>query len=373
MSDKTRRYYHSTGLLKTISQRDPADAWYFRVRDLTPGEEYEINIDTDTADRTKTNVFVNYRVYDFDKGLIGVTGVGLGVDKVKQLIEKYQQRYNRTVYFVDSNGKVTLHGSQFHGAADLHDDPALSPLATRILTSPSSSFQYERNGRDVYLNSRLVPEFKWYLMVEQTEHESESTLQTTLLGNLLVSALVTLAILVVANLTLGRYQRRLEQMASTDKLTGTLSRQVFQVTFDHALSQAQRQQQVTSILLMDIDHFKQINDKFGHEVGDMVLRRVAQEIRSTLRASDILCRWGGEEFIAVLVDCDGLACASIGNKIREAVAAMSFEVNGASVGVTLSAGAAEYHDNEASLVINRADKALYRAKAEGRNRVVLST
>ncbi|MGL5286197.1 diguanylate cyclase [Aeromonas sp. RU39B] len=373
VSDKTRRYYHSTGLLKTISQRDPADAWYFRVRDLTPGEEYEINIDTDTADRTKTNVFVNYRVYDFDKGLIGVTGVGLGVDKVKQLIEKYQQRYNRTVYFVDSNGKVTLHGSQFHGAADLHDDPALSPLATRILTSPSSSFQYERNGRDVYLNSRLVPEFKWYLMVEQTEHESESTLQTTLLGNLLVSALVTLAILVVANLTLGRYQRRLEQMASTDKLTGTLSRQVFQVTFDHALSQAQRQQQVTSILLMDIDHFKQINDKFGHEVGDMVLRRVAQEIRSTLRASDILCRWGGEEFIAVLVDCDGLACASIGNKIREAVAAMSFEVNGASVGVTLSAGAAEYHDNEASLVINRADKALYRAKAEGRNRVVLST
>ena len=115
VSDKTGRYYHSSGVLKTVSQRDPADAWYFRVRDLTPGEEYEINIDTDTADRTKTNVFVNYRVYDFDKGLIGVTGVGLGVDKVKQLIEKYQQRYNRTVYFVDNNGEVTLHGSQFNG------------------------------------------------------------------------------------------------------------------------------------------------------------------------------------------------------------------------------------------------------------------
>ncbi len=373
VSDKTGRYYHSSGVLKTVSQRDPADAWYFRVRDLTPGEEYEINIDTDTADRTKTNVFVNYRVYDFDKGLIGVTGVGLGVDKVKQLIEKYQQRYNRTVYFVDNNGEVTLHGSQFHGTDNLHHDPVLSPFATRILTSPSGSFQYERNGHDVYLNSRLVPEFKWYLMVEQTEHESESTLQATLLGNLLISGVVTLAILVVANLTLGRYQRRLEQMATTDKLTGTLSRQVFQVTFDHALLQARRQQQVTSLLLMDIDHFKQVNDQFGHEVGDMVLRRVAQEISITLRASDILCRWGGEEFVAVLADCDGLACAAIGNKIREAVAAMQFEVNGVHFSVTLSAGAAEYHDNEASLVMNRADKALYRAKGEGRNRVVLAT
>ena len=110
---------------------------------------------------------------------------------------------------------------------------------------------------------------------------------------------------------------------------------------------------------------------------DEILRRVqdglAQEIRITLRASDILCRWGGEEFVAVLADCDGLACAAIGNKIREAVAAMQFEVNGVHFSVTLSAGAAEYHDNEASLVMNRADKALYRAKGEGRNRVVLAT
>lgn len=238
VSDKTDRYYHSSGVLKTVSQADPGDAWYYRVRDLTPGQEYEINIDSDTADRTKTTVFVNYRVYDFNKGLIGVTGVGLAVDKVKQLIEKYQRRYNRTVYFVDRSGKVTLHGSQFHGAVDLHADPVLEPMATRILTSPSGSFQYERNGHHVYLNSRLVPEFAWYLMVEQNEHETESTLQATLLGNLLISALVTLVILVVANLTLGRYQRRIEQMATTDKLTGTLSRQVFQSTFEHVLLQA---------------------------------------------------------------------------------------------------------------------------------------
>lgn len=163
-----------------------------------------------------------------------MTGVGLAVDKVRHLIEKYQQRYNRTVYFVDQSGQVTLHGKSFHGASSLHADPVLAPLATRILTTPSGSYQYERDGAPVFLNSRLVPEFKWYLMVEQTSHESESQLQTTLWGNLLVSAVVTLLILFIANMTLGRYQRRIEQMASTDKLTGTISRQVFQVTFDRS-------------------------------------------------------------------------------------------------------------------------------------------
>lgn len=105
----------------------------------------------------------------------------------------------------------------------------------------------------------------------------------------------------------------------------------------------------------------------------MVLRRVAHQVRAGLRASDVICRWGGEEFVAVLLDCDGLAAAALANKVREAVAELSFEVNGDQFAVTVSVGAAEYHDNESSMVISRADQALYRAKESGRNRVVLAT
>lgn len=372
VSDKSGKYYHSSGVLKTVKPGDPADGWYYRVRDLAPGEEYEINIDQDTADRNKTTVFVNSRVYDFNKGLIGVTGVGLAVDKVRHLIEKYQQRYNRTVYFVDQSGQVTLHGKSFHGASSLHADPVLAPLATRILTTPSGSYQYERDGAPVFLNSRLVPEFKWYLMVEQTSHESESQLQTTLWGNLLVSAVVTLLILFIANMTLGRYQRRIEQMASTDKLTGTISRQVFQVTFDHLLAQSRRQQSPISLILFDIDHIKEVNDRFGHGVGDMALRRVAQQLQAMVRTSDVVCRWGGEEFVVLLPECDGLAAVALAEKVRDAIAAMTMDVNGDALVVTVSAGVAEYQEENAISVLNRADKALYRAKAAGRNRVVLA-
>ena len=150
-------------------------------------------------------VFVNYRVYDFNKKLIGVTGVGLAVDKVRELIEKYQQRYSRRVYFIDRQGRIALHGQTDQGPETIQSDPALAPLATQILTSPGGSYQYERQGKQIYLNSRLVPEFKWHLMEEQASHEGEGALQQTLWGNLLLSALVTIGILVIANLTLGRW------------------------------------------------------------------------------------------------------------------------------------------------------------------------
>jgi len=98
ISEQSRNYYHSSGVLKKIQDVEPNDAWYFRVRSLPESEHYEINIDADTADRTKTTVFVNYKVFDFEGKFMGVTGVGLAVEKVKALIELYQKRYNRRVF-----------------------------------------------------------------------------------------------------------------------------------------------------------------------------------------------------------------------------------------------------------------------------------
>lgn len=129
-------------------------------------------------------------------------------------------------------------------------------MATRILTSPSAAFSYQRNGKTVHLNSRLVPEFKWYLIVEQEDVPQEQELLNTFWGNLGLSLLVTIGILLISNMTLGRYQRKLEVMASTDKLTGAANRQVFEEYFHQALEKAKLSKQAISILLVDIDHFK---------------------------------------------------------------------------------------------------------------------
>lgn len=370
VSERTRQYYHPSGILKTVSKGDAADAWYFKACDLPAGENYDINIDVDTADRKSTTVFVNYRVYDYADKLIGVIGVGLAVEVVKHLIEVYQERYGRRVFFIDRQGKVTLHGSNFDGMDSIRQRQGLASIATRILTSPSGSFSYVRNGKTVYLNSRLVPEFDWYLMVEQEDNPVEQKLTQTLMGNLALSFVVTAGVLLLAHLTLGGYQRRLEEMASIDKLTGATNRQVFEIVLERALKGAVRNEGHVSVIMFDIDFFKRINDTHGHLAGDLVIKTVVRTASDYIRTSDTLCRWGGEEFVILLPDCELASAHDLADRIRAAIEGRYIATGRDTVSVTASFGVVEHQPDEDSLeLMNRVDQALYQAKREGRNRV----
>lgn len=373
VSESTRNYYHSSGVLKKIDDIDANDAWYFRVRSLPKSESYEVNIDQDTADRNRTVIYVNYKVFDFDGNFIGVTGVGLAVESVKKMIELYQTRYNRSVYFTDRQGNITLHSKGYAGGDTLQSTPGLEMLATRVLTSPSASFSYQRDGKTIYLNSRLVSDFKWYLLVEQDESMGKQKLLTTFWANLGVSIFVTLAILLIANLTLGKYQRKLELMASTDKLTGAANRQAFEEYFGRSLARSVLDSTPMSVLLMDIDHFKAVNDQHGHNIGDLVIKTVSNMLKAELREEDLLCRWGGEEFLILLPNIDLSHGSDIAERIRKSVAERRIHVNGCEINVTISSGVAEHRASEkAEELINRVDIALYQAKEQGRDRVVLS-
>ncbi|AZQ12528.1 sensor domain-containing diguanylate cyclase [Shewanella khirikhana] len=372
VSEHSRNYYHSSGVLKQIKDTEPSDSWYFRVRSLPEKEQYEINIDADTADRSKTTVFVNYKVFDFEGNFIGITGVGLAVEKVKALIELYQKRYNRVVYFADREGRITLSGSGYYGGDSLQHTPGLDKLTTRILTAPSGAFTYERAGKTVYLNSRLVPEFKWYLLVEQEEAPAERTLLGTFWINMALSLLVVCGVLFIANMTLGRYQRRLEHMASVDKLTGAANRQVFEDVFEAALQKAKAGSTPISVVLMDIDHFKHINDTHGHSMGDLVLKTVSNMLGRDLMEGELLCRWGGEEFL-LMSPLDMVHASERAEQLRTRVAERQLRVNGHDIQVSISLGVAQFQYHEsADQLIKRADMALYQAKEGGRNRVVLS-
>lgn len=369
VSERTRSYYHPTGVLKTVDPNEPGDAWYFRVRDKS--EPYEINVDADTADRSRLSIFINYRVVDGSGNFIGATGVGLSVNAVTQLIETYQHRYGRRIYFVDREGNVTLHGSGFTMAPRLRDRPGLARFATQILASPSASFTYSAEDEgNVYVNSRLVPEFGWYLLVEQRDDPGEARIQTTLIVNILVSLTITVLVMLIAWLTLSGYQRRLEQMATTDKLTGAANRQVFDLIFDRAVKIAERRSKPVSMINIDIDHFKSVNDTYGHQGGDAVIQAVADLIRRNIREADTLCRWGGEEFLLLLDDC---ALDDAGHRaeiIRQAVAGTRINYGRDKIAVTISLGVAQHRPGETLLaLISRADGALYAAKQAGRDQV----
>jgi len=368
VSEISRKYYHSSGVLKTVNQLDKHDTWYFRVQKMS--QEYEINVDTDTADRTSLTIFINHRVYDYVGKYIGAIGVGLAVDTVQALMEYYKNRYDRQVYFIDTQGIVTLRGISYNEEENIHHMDGLSRFAAKILTSPSSSIVYEKHGKKYYLNSRFVPEFDWYLIVAQQEDEAELRIQNSLTINLAVSLVISLVIIILVNLIIAGYQKQLESMATTDKLTGIANRQVFDVLFRQVHSQSKRRKTPLSAIMFDIDYFKEINDTYGHPTGDVVLKTLAQTITQSIRESDLFFRWGGEEFLIILPDSDIDRACSVAEKIRKTVEELVITFSGKAVSVTISMGVATMSDGETSNnLIARSDEALYTAKKKGRNRV----
>ncbi len=368
ISEKTHKYYHSSGVLKTVNKINPQDAWYFRVQGMH--QDYEINVDIDTANKTSLTIFINHRVYDYNGQYLGAIGVGLAVDAVKLVIENYKNRYGRQIYFIDKKGSLTLRGTSHNGMENIHQEQGLSTFSNKILSSPSSFVIYEKNGKKTYLNSRFVPEFDWYLIVEQQENQAEILIQKTFMTNLLVSAVFSIIIVFLVNLIIGRYQHKLETMATTDKLTGAANRQVFDVLFSQAYNQSKRRKSQLSTIMFDIDHFKQVNDTYGHSGGDVVLKNLTQTVKENIRKSDILFRWGGEEFLIILPECELLKAADIAEKIRQAAEKQDVKLAGKSLSITLSIGVASMLENDSPAdLVNRSDKALYLAKEKGRNRV----
>ncbi|MFC0250644.1 GGDEF domain-containing protein [Massilia consociata] len=165
-------------------------------------------------------------------------------------------------------------------------------------------------------------------------------------------------------------EQRLRELATTDSLTGLANRYAFLGEAERAHSLARRLRQPVSLMMVDIDHFKKLNDRYGHAVGDAALRVFAQAAQSRLRAHDVLGRLGGEEF-AVLMPATGLHDAlEVAERLRVAVAAAALDAGGEPYGMTVSIGVAELAPDEAvSAALQRADKALYAAKRQGRNRV----
>ncbi|MCK5842827.1 MAG: GGDEF domain-containing protein [Candidatus Sabulitectum sp.] len=161
-----------------------------------------------------------------------------------------------------------------------------------------------------------------------------------------------------------------ESAARTDPLTGLLNRRGFLELSRLVVSMAERSAGPFSILMIDLDHFKRVNDKFGHAMGDRVLQEIATVLLRGVRKQDILARWGGEEFIVLLPDTGVNGAKALGEKIRASVEELETCHGEARICVTLSLGISQYHREEPLTdTIQRADNALYQAKSSGRNRV----
>ncbi len=178
--------------------------------------------------------------------------------------------------------------------------------------------------------------------------------------------------LALANLQL---RNDLRQQAIRDPLTEIYNRRYMKETLRQEFSRAKRLHTTIGLLMIDLDHFKKINDTFGHDTGDLVLRRVARELRKNSRAEDTVCRFGGEEFCLVCPDISLENAQYLADKFRKRIRNLDIRINHKPIDtVTLSVGVAlfPHHAHDAELLLKSADEALYRAKAEGRDRVMVS-
>jgi diguanylate cyclase (GGDEF)-like protein len=172
---------------------------------------------------------------------------------------------------------------------------------------------------------------------------------------------------------LERHAERMREMATHDGLTGCINRVTFDALLVNALERARRASEPLSLVMLDLDHFKAINDAWGHRTGDEVLRRCASTVQAQLRASDVLARVGGEEFSVLLPGTDLQGAAHVAETVRMAVQALTIDnLQGGSIRVSVSAGVASTQGPDgptADQLYQSADAALYAAKAAGRNRV----
>jgi diguanylate cyclase (GGDEF)-like protein len=174
----------------------------------------------------------------------------------------------------------------------------------------------------------------------------------------------------IANL---RLRKALRDQSIRDPLTGLFNRRYLEETLEREVRRAVRASQPLSVIMLDLDHFKKFNDTYGHEAGDMVLRETAASLTRSVRAEDIVCRYGGEEFVIILPTADLDSAHLRAERIRSSCRGLTVVYQGRSVGIitaSLGVAALPMHGSTPGQLLDAADAALYRAKEEGRDRVL---
>ena len=322
-------------------------------------------------------------------------GAIVGVAVLKKSLEAFVSglmHFDRPYFFVDPHGVVILTNRpkmQLRTMWPLTNE-VQATLATqfgpmdyrpilegKIVDATWVSVDGERS----YVQRRYANHSQWSLVTLTPTREIFASRVSGIVITLLVT-MITLAYLLgrersvydqvqfEKRLHLQELARDLNLQANTDRLTGSHNRLRFDRALADEMSRSLRYKTPLSLVLFDIDHFKRVNDAYGHQVGDKVLIKLSQFLAGRLRNADLLARWGGEEFVILVPESTGHMAYLLAENLRNATAQMVFDEVGK---ITCSFGVAQYASSDtAETFISRADGALYRAKINGRNRVELA-
>jgi diguanylate cyclase (GGDEF)-like protein len=337
----------------------------------------------------KRSYITSAPIRDAAGAFVGVAALELSLDALNVRLG----RFNQAFFMIDQRDVVVLTNRPSETLRTLWPRPDLAPrtLMQRIgapdpaplLARPISGGEWTTfDGRRAYVLRRPVGAAPWSMVVALPV--------TGIAASRLLGIIITLQLAITAlfyffgrergvrdrvqrlhRIELQERASALARQAATDPLTGLANRLRFNERLEQELARAHRSARPLSLVMYDVDYFKLINDRHGHPMGDQVLIGLSQMVGESVRQSDLLARWGGEEFALLLADTDAPAAAETAEKLRQLIAQLTFGLVGT---VTCSFGVAQFVSGDtAAGLLARADSALYRAKLNGRNRVELST
>lgn len=316
-------------------------------------------------------MFINYKVMDYQKRLIGVTGVGVKLINIEAMLGSFKTKYKYDVYFVDQRGEITLFSKGLNKRGNIASIDGLQKIQEAIFKGEQNQFEYKNKDGEYLLNTKYIDKLKLHLFVEINKKEYMDELTKTFYLNLFLSLLVTLAVTLIIVYTINLYQNQLIQLASEDVLTGLANRRKFNEVFELYYKRYPKEIRSLTLLLIDIDDFKSVNDTFGHLVGDQTLVHTARILKEQLRQSDTIARWGGEEFAILLSDIEEKHALEVAQKICNAVQndAALIALLQRPLSVSVGVGMLSALESQDGLV-HKVDHALYEAKKAGKNQVI---
>ncbi len=372
VSEITGSYYYYDGILKKISREDPHDIWYYNFTES--GKDIDLDVDTDEASSGVLTIFINNKVRDFEGNFIGVTGVGIRLDKIADALREKKDKYNRKVYLVDETGTVQVHTDiELVEKINIYDAPGIRNIAAELMKFVESPVDntYQLGSENIIVSSRYIPELGWHVIAEQTEESSYHNVKKNLYLNLLLMVFVAALLFIISSFILKNFKKEMEFIAGTDDLTGTANRRELIKQYNLFRYRSERYDTQFSLIMIDLDNFKEINDNYGHLAGDRILKSIAEIVKSEIRPVDVLSRWGGDEFV-ILLESSIKEASLTAERIKNAFRSIAIGAESNQVNVTVSMGITEYEKEETLEELTRkADYALYQSKENGKNCITL--
>lgn len=363
-SERTRMQYNSDGSKLELIEGEVS--WYFKYKD-TPE-----NAIADIGKWENAHFYIDIKIFDEEQQFLGFFGIGKSLASFINIFEIYQREYGYDFIFVDQQKDITLSSdpsllardSTFQNLADLDWVKQAAPNGLNSTSLNNTLISIAEN--DFLVAEIGIDPFDWTMYILTPLSDRQAAVSRTFIISVVSLLVLVFALFLLIYNLLYYFKREMQKNVQTDPLTQLPNRNKVELRYAEMLDRKHS----VSLLLVDIDHFKAVNDTHGHNAGDNVLRQVANMLQSELRDEDIIGRWGGEEFVILLADTSPEQAFEVAQKLRERLASMTASTGSLSLKVTASFGVS-HTEVERPLVdiLARADDALYQAKREGRNMV----